>query len=106
MRTRTFSTNMKRRKTTATEIEAEWAKELRRIELKEGLLPKTRDSQLGKASGYQDNRWEDLKAKIEPGDELWVVSAPDEDWDQGLGQEWIVLLRAGNEIARMLTRMN
>ena len=52
------------------------------------------------------NRWDDLKAAIKPGDQLWVYCSPPRTWEVLMGSRGIVLLRNGHEIYRVVTVMN
>jgi hypothetical protein len=56
--------------------------------------------------GYCNGEWKALLSRMEPGDELWTFSSPQEDWDQMMGSEEIALVRRGEMVASFCTRMN
>ena len=76
-----------RRKATAAEWEAE--------HLLEGV-----------PFGYCNREWELLKAKMEPGDEIWFWSTDEESWKQMMGWEGMALVRHGEIIDFFVTAMN
>ncbi len=51
-------------------------------------------------------RWNDLTAVIQPGDEIWLFCSPPRTWEVMMGREGYVLLRNGKEIDRVVTVMN
>jgi len=59
-----------------------------------------------KPFGFLSEKWEALKAQIQPGDELWEYESPAESWQRLAGRAGIVLLRRGVPVAEILTRMN
>jgi hypothetical protein len=50
--------------------------------------------------------WNDLKAAIKHGDEIWIFCSPPITWEVMMGRRGVVLLRNGKEIARVVTVMN
>jgi hypothetical protein len=101
-------TDMPRRQTTVVELEAEWAKEQLRCKLKEqrydlGTGIASKECECEKPG---QNLWDGFKTQMQHGDELWVVRTPKDTWDEGLGLEWVLLVRAGVPVARMVTGMN
>lgn len=62
--------------------------------------------QLLKPFGFQHERWEALKAQMQPGDELWENCTDMTSCDECRGMEWIELVRDGVAIASLMTKMN
>lgn len=56
--------------------------------------------------GYCNSQWESMKAKMQPGDELWEFRSPEWTWEALVGRAGVVLLREGQEIAWIITSMN
>ena len=56
--------------------------------------------------GFGNDRWEAIKTKMQPGDELWEFCTPDWTWQEMVGRKGIVLLRGAEEIAWIITLMN
>jgi hypothetical protein len=76
-----------RRKSTVAEFEAE--------QLVDGI-----------PFGYCNREWEALKAKVQPGDEVWFWSSDPEDWERFMGWEGIALVRNGEIIDSFITALN
>jgi hypothetical protein len=77
---------------------------------KEWLTTKTTVAELeakhmhkGKPFGYQNAKWEALKAKIVNGDELWEFSSPPESWRSLAGRAGVALVRDGEVIDSIVT---
>lgn len=62
--------------------------------------------QLLKPFGFEHEKWEALKAQMQPGDELWECCTDKTSWRQSRGMEWIELVRDGVAIAHLMSRMN
>jgi len=62
--------------------------------------------ELTKPFAFQNAQWEELKAQMQPGDELWEYCTDRESWQQLMGSAGIELVRDGNVIASIVTRMN
>ena len=53
--------------------------------------------------GYENDKWETMKALVEDGDELWQYSTPEWTWGAFVGCAGIVLLRNDDIIAEFVT---
>ena len=62
--------------------------------------------ELTKPFGFQNTEWEALKSQMQPGDELWEFRTDRESWQQLMGSAGIELIRDGNVVASIVTRMN
>ena len=60
----------------------------------------------GKPFGDDNDRWEALKAKIHPGDELWTFCTSKASWAALAGRAGIVLLRDGKVVDKIITMMS
>jgi hypothetical protein len=56
--------------------------------------------------GFINDRWKKLTAQMQPGDELWSFSSPPETWQRLCGRAGIALVRNGEIIDTLTTRMN
>lgn len=56
--------------------------------------------------GFCNPEWEALKAKLQPGDEIWYFSSPQEDWERMMGWEGIALVRDAEIVDFFITAMN
>jgi hypothetical protein len=56
--------------------------------------------------GFINARWEEFKAGIRPGDELWEFSSPDRSWKDLAGRAGFCIVRQGRIIDAIITRMN
>lgn len=89
-----------RRRTTVVELEREYAavkKDPKRVR---------RFPELAKPFGFMNREWEAIKARMQPGDELWECCTPIESWNEGMGSSWVELVRDGKPIASLVTKMN
>ncbi len=50
--------------------------------------------------------WEAMKARLQPGDELWTFASSKESWRNLAGRAGIALVRNGQIIERLVTMMN
>ena len=50
--------------------------------------------------------WEALKARMQPGDELWTFASSPESWRNLAGRAGIALVRNGQIVERLVTMMN
>jgi DNA-binding NarL/FixJ family response regulator len=67
------------------------------------------DSRLGDAPvpfGFSNNEWRELLAMMQKGDELWTFSTSNESWDNMAGRAGVSLVRGGETIYSIVTRMN
>jgi hypothetical protein len=62
--------------------------------------------ELLKPFGFINALWENLKSKMQDGDELWEYKSGGESWENLAGREGIALVRDGKIIDLMLTGMN
>jgi hypothetical protein len=60
----------------------------------------------GKPFGFMHQAWEDFKAAMAPGDELWTFSSPAESWADLAGRAGIALVRKDIPIRTIVTKMN
>ena len=68
-----------------------------------------RDERLGPDPvpfGFQNDRWRELLAQMQPGDELWEFSSPPDTWAHLCGRAGIALVREGKIVASLVTLMN
>jgi hypothetical protein len=93
-----------RRRITVAEVEADYFARLARWNRRE--KDHKRIKQLLKPMGFMNKKWEQLKAMIEPNDELWEYCSSKESWRQLMGSAGLELIRDGVVIARMMTEMN
>ena len=56
--------------------------------------------------GFQSGEWESLKASMQPGDEIWTFSSPEDSWKNDAGRAGVALVRAGVPIKAIVTVMN
>ncbi len=59
-----------------------------------------------KPFGFRSRAWEDIKALMMPGDEIWTFSSPPESWENLAGQAGVALVRDGVPIRTVVTMMN
>ena len=53
---------------------------------------------------YQD--WKQLLAAMQPGDELWEFSSPEDAWKHLAGRAGFAVVRNGTPVASLVTMMN
>jgi hypothetical protein len=95
-------------KTTVEEVEAERAEQKRKLDefhRRHGRDPEEVRAEWARATGLKDP-WEALKRKMRPGDELYKFTSPRETWANLAGRAGIALVRQGEVIATMITRMS
>jgi len=56
--------------------------------------------------GHCNREWEALKAKMEPGDEVWFWSSDEESWKRMMGWEGMALVRRGEIVDSFLTAIS
>jgi len=56
--------------------------------------------------GFQNSEWQELLAEMIKGDELWEFCSPAETWENLCGREGIALVRNGQIIRFIVTRLN
>ena len=89
---------------TIPELEAEFT--LRPDQLSESDRTGPRAQFLLKPFGGLNAQWETLKARMQPGDELWTFSSSAQSWADLAGRAGVALVRDGEIIERMVTIMN
>jgi hypothetical protein len=89
---------------TIAELEAE--NTLRLDQLWESDRTGPRAQMLVKPFGGQNDRWEALKTRMQPGDELWTFASSDQSWRDLAGRAGIALVRDGEIIDQLITMMN
>jgi len=62
--------------------------------------------ELSKPFGFQNAEWQSLKAQMRDGDELWTFCSPATMWRNMAGREGVALVRNGNVVGFLVTRMN
>jgi hypothetical protein len=68
-----------------------------------------KDDRLGPAAvpfGFQNDKWRALRAEMQEGDELWEFTSPPESWANLGGRAGIALVRDGEVVRTLVTRMN
>lgn len=66
----------------------------------------TDNSRNGVPFGGQNDRWEKLKAALEPGDKIWTFSSPLESWEHLAGREGVAIVRKDRVVMSLVTFMN
>jgi hypothetical protein len=89
---------------TIAELEAEFT--LRPDQLDESDRAGPRAQFLLKPFGGRNAQWEALKARMQPGDELWTFSSSAQSWADLAGRAGVALVRHGEIIERIVTIMN
>jgi hypothetical protein len=59
-----------------------------------------------KPFGFQNRQWEEFKALVLPGDELWTFSSPPDSWEHLAGRAGVALVRDGVPVRVIITMMN
>lgn len=59
-----------------------------------------------KPFGFSHREWEDLKAAMVPGDEIWTFASPPESWRDLAGRAGVALVRNGVPVKVIITAMN
>ena len=82
------------------------------IEEAEDLNPGIRDERVkqfpdaAKPFGFQNRKWEELKALVRPGDEIWIFQTPYEFEKNLAGRAGVWLVRDGRVMVELVTRVN
>lgn len=66
----------------------------------------TRFPEAAKPFGFSHPQWEDLKAAMMPGDEIWTFTSTPESWGDLAGRAGVALVREGIPIKVVITTMN
>jgi len=72
-------------------------------------MPDDRSSyvpQLRKPFGFRNARREELKARVQVGDEIWTFRSPPETWEDLAGRAGVALVRENKMIDAVVTAMN
>lgn len=56
--------------------------------------------------GFSNDSWNNMLSVMKLGDELWEYSSPNHFWENLAGREGIALVRNGEIVLDLLTRMN
>lgn len=56
--------------------------------------------------GFYNYQWNQLKAELQDGDELWLFSSPKESWKNMCGRGGICIVRDGEVVKLMVTVLN
>lgn len=59
-----------------------------------------------KPFGFRHQEWDELKAAMRPGDELWTFASSPESWSDLAGRAGVALVRNGVPIKVIITAMN
>ena len=59
-----------------------------------------------KPFGFNNAQWEELKAHMQPGDELWTFSSPADSWQHLAGRAGVALVRNKKVVGAIVTLMN
>jgi hypothetical protein len=62
--------------------------------------------EIAKPFGFLNSQWEALKAEMQPGDELWSFASPAKSWEDLAGRAGIAVVRDGNPIKVLVTKLN
>ena len=89
---------------TIAELEAENTRRLDQIHESDRSGP--RAAMLLQVFGGLNAEWEALKARMQPGDELWTFASSPESWRNLAGRAGIALVRNGQIVERLVTMMN
>jgi hypothetical protein len=65
-----------------------------------------RSPEAAKPFGFRHRQWEELKAALIPGDEIWTFASPPESWTDLAGRAGVALVRNGVPIKVVTTAMN
>jgi len=65
-----------------------------------------RAEMMRKPFAFLNAEWEALKARMQPGDELWTFASSPESWRDLAGRAGIALVRDGQIVERLVTMMN
>lgn len=89
---------------TIAELEAE--NTLRPDQIHESDRTGPRAAMMLQPFGGLNAKWEALKARMQPGDELWTFASSPQSWRDLAGRAGIALVRDGQIIERLVTMMN
>jgi hypothetical protein len=93
-------------------VPKEWLDKKISIAEAEKMFPGVNDErvrsmpEIAKPFGFLNARWEDLKAQMQPGDELWTFHSPSQTWQDLAGSGGVVVVRDGVPIQALVTVMN
>jgi hypothetical protein len=59
-----------------------------------------------KPFAFKHREWEELKAAMQPGDEIWTFSSPTNSWQDLAGRAGVALVRNGTPVKVIVTMMN
>ena len=96
----------------AAAIPASWLQKKISAAEAEATYPGIKDDRVArfpdaaKPFGFSHQQWEELKAAMIPGDEIWTFTSPPESWRDLAGRAGVALVRAGVPIKVVTTAMN
>ena len=70
------------------------------------MLPSDSGVEQAVPFGHCHSEWMELLGKKQPGDEIWEFSSGDSSWQNLAGRAGVALVRGGEVIASVLTRMS
>lgn len=56
--------------------------------------------------GFGNDRWQKFKSQVRDGDKIFALESSPESWKHLAGRAGYVLVRDGNIVAKIITRMN
>jgi hypothetical protein len=62
--------------------------------------------ELRKPFGFLNAKWEELKTRMQTGDEIWTFRSPPETWQDLAGRAGVALVREHKVIDAVVTAMN
>ena len=62
--------------------------------------------ELRKPFGFVNAKWEELKTRMQTGDEIWIFRSPPETWQDLAGTAGVALVREHKIIDAVVTAMN
>jgi hypothetical protein len=83
------------------EVFKEWLSERTSVPQAEGA-----NMDGGRPFGYQNRKWERLKAQLLEGDELWEFCSPPESWAHRKGRQGYAIVRRGTIVDALTTTMS
>lgn len=97
---------------TAAVIPASWLQKKISAAEAEAAYPGIKDDRVArfpdaaKPFGFRHAQWEELKAAMIPGDEIWTFASSPESWSDLAGRAGVALVRGGVPIKVLTTAMN
>lgn len=70
------------------------------------MLPSAEGVEHAVPFGHCNSDWVSLLSKKQPGDEIWEFASGDRSWQNLAGRAGVALVRGGEVVATVVTRMN